>query len=90
MEALHSGFPSWMKVLHPSQLVTIAQQIAPALSESKQRHCSQSTWEGELSVEGQKNALQTAELHPMSPPKTPELLQEIALFPGFMRVVSCL
>ena len=34
--------------------------------------------------------LQTAELHPVSPPKSPKPVQEIALPPGFTEVVACL
>ena len=35
VEAPHSGFPIWMKVLHPPQLPTTVEQIPLALSESK-------------------------------------------------------
>ena len=34
--------------------------------------------------------LQTAELHPVLPPKSPKLVQEIAPPPGFTGVVACL
>ena len=42
VEAPHSDFPGWTKVLHPPQLVTAARQTPLTLSESKQRHHSQS------------------------------------------------
>ena len=35
VEAPHSGFPSWTKVLHPPLLATAMEQVPPALSESK-------------------------------------------------------
>ena len=37
-----------------------------------------------------EECLQTIELHPVSPPESPKLIQEIALPPGFTGVVACL
>ena len=51
-----SDFPSWMKVLHPTWLVTAARQTPPILSELRKRHCSQIVGGGELGVKEQKNA----------------------------------
>ena len=89
MEAPHSGFPNWTKVLHPPQLATIAEQIPLALSESKWRPHNQSTGGRRAWHQRVEECLQTAELHPMLPPKSPKLVQEIALPPGFMGVVAC-
>ena len=43
MEVPPNQFPSWKKVLHPSQPVTTMGQVPPASGESKQRHCHKSS-----------------------------------------------
>ena len=45
IEAPPNKFPSWRKVLYPSQLVTTIGQASPAFSESRQRHCHWSSGE---------------------------------------------
>ena len=79
-----------MKVLCPPQLVTTAEQIPPALGELKWRHHRHSTGGRRAQCQRAEEHLQATELDPMSPPKSPELVQEITLPPGFMGVVACL
>ena len=83
MEAFHSGYPSWMKVLHPPQPVTTVEPIPLALGGSKGRHHSQSMGGRRDQHQRAGECLQTMELHPMLPPKSPKLVQEIAPSPGF-------
>ena len=90
VEAPHSGFPSWMKVLHPPWLATAMEQVPPAFGESKQKHCSWSVGGRRAWHQRMEEHLQAAELDPMSPPKSPKLVQEITPPPGFMGVVACL
>ena len=90
MEAPHSGYPAWTKVLHPPQLVTTAEQIPLDLGGLKGRHCSWSAGGRRAWCQRVEECLQTAELHPMSPTKSPKPVQEITLPPGFMGVVACL
>ena len=90
VEAPNSGFPSWTKVLHPPQTVTTVEQIPLALCELKQRHHSQSTVGRRAWHQRVEECLQAKELDPVSPPKSPKLIQEIAPPPGFMEVVACL
>ena len=90
MEAPHSSFPGWTKVLHPPCLVTAVEQIPLALGELKWRYCNQSAGGRRPQHQRAEEHLQTAELHPMSPPKSPKLVQEIAPPLGFTGVVACL
>ena len=90
MEAPHSDYPRWTKVLHPPQPVTTAEPIPPALSGLKGRHHSQSAGGRRAQHQRVEECLQTAELHPMIPPKSPKLVQVITLLPGFIGVVACL
>ena len=55
LEAPHSGYPSWMKVLHPSQPVTAAEPIPLAHGGLKGRHHSWSMGAGEPIIEEWKN-----------------------------------
>ena len=92
VEAPHSDFPGWTKVLHPPQLVTAAGKTPLTLSESKQRHHSWSAggrraWHQR--VEEHQQALQ-AESDVMSPPGSPKPVEEIALPSGFKGVTACL
>ena len=79
-----------MKVSHPPQPVTAVEPIPPALSGLKGRHHSQSTGGRRAQHQRAEEHLQTAELHPMSPPESAKLVQEIAPLPGFTGVVACL
>ena len=90
VEAPDSNFPGWTKVLHSPQPVTAVEPIPLDLGESKQRHHSQSTGGRTAQYQRVEEHLQTMELHPVSPPESPKLVQEIALPSGLTGVVACL
>ena len=71
IEAPHSGYPGWTKVLHPSWPVTTAEPILPALSGLKGRHCSWSMGGGELGIEEQKNTYKLLSCIPCCHPSPP-------------------
>ena len=82
--------PAGQKCLHPLQLVTAVEPIPPVLGGSKGRHHNQSAggrraWHWRV-----KECLQTAELHPVWPPESAILVQEIAFPPGFTGVLAYL
>ena len=84
-------FPSWRKVLHPSQSVATARKASLALSKLRWRHHHQSSGEKRAQCQRVEEHLHVkwAEQDSLSP-KSPEPMQEVALPPGFKEVMACL
>ena len=85
-------FPSWRKVLHPSQPVTTTGQAPLSLSELRQRHHNWSFGERRAQCWRAEEHLQVelAEWDSTSPPGSPKSMQEFALPLDFKEVTAYL
>ena len=91
MEAPPNQFPSWEKVLHPSQPVTALRQTPLALDESKQRHCHWSSEARRARHQRAEEQLQAEMEEWDSPsPESPEPMHAVVLPLGFEEVIACL
>ena len=91
MEVPPNWFPSWEKVLHPSQLVTTMGQVPPAYGELKQRYCHRSSEARRAPCQRVEEQVQAGqEERDSSSPGIPKPMHVVAPLPSFKEVTACL